>query len=246
SRFPRQALAGDARGLHMIRDPLDVLISAVRYHETTEAEWVHKPQKRFDGRSVQEVINSFDNFQDKLLFEIDHVGERNIRALRDFERGSTFRDVHYEDLIVDTGLNYSAALFDYLGLDYPEIALACCVMWRNSLFGTLRQVKNDHVKDGSARQYVHMYEPETRARFDEKYAPIRKALGYHDERIPGEGAIEMERRHELVDSVLKAIRENKRTEAVAAALSLLVSEKPTYAPGWGLLIREHLDKGDIE
>ena len=56
------------RGIHIIRDPRDVILSACFYHQKSDEAWLHEPRKEFNGLTYQQKINTYEDMDDKLLF----------------------------------------------------------------------------------------------------------------------------------------------------------------------------------
>ena len=78
----RGALPDDAMGIHLFRDPLALLLSHVRYHETTESPTEPPNAKRLaDGRLYGEHLREQPTLADKARFEIDHVCGNTLRSM---------------------------------------------------------------------------------------------------------------------------------------------------------------------
>ena len=79
SRSP-DAAAGT--GVHIFRDPFDLLLSHVRYHETTTSPTEPPNALRMeDGRTYREHLLEKPTLSDKAMFEIDHVYGRTLRSM---------------------------------------------------------------------------------------------------------------------------------------------------------------------
>src|SRR5205807_6273285 len=48
----------DSRIFHLIRDPRDVIISAMHYHKTARESWLHRAKAKFGQKTYQEELNS--------------------------------------------------------------------------------------------------------------------------------------------------------------------------------------------
>ena len=102
SRFDVAALGRSYRGLHVIRDPRDVLISAARYHARASESWLHVRRLRFWGLTYQEVIRRKRSLHEAILFEMDHAGRNAICEMLVWDRTrAEFCTAKYEDLIED-------------------------------------------------------------------------------------------------------------------------------------------------
>ena len=172
------------RGVRIVRDPRDVLVSAVNYHRKTDAGWVNKPQKRHGGLSLKDKLAELPDDEARYFYEIDHVIEPTLTRMRDFRHGEVFADVAYEDLVTDRDLALTDRMFGWLGLEAEDAAPAARAMWDNSLFGALRREGNDHISHGGARQFEARMSADVLARFEARYADVVRALGYADDPNP--------------------------------------------------------------
>lgn len=161
STTPDLSGVGRARGLHMVRDPRDMLISAVRYHETSDEAWLDQARGEYGGATFREKLMSYGSFDDRVRFELDtHMGDeiRRMRAFQDrADHGSVFRTVRYEDLIVDVDMTLFHGLCLHLGLAGMEIVHALRAFWACSIFGELKPAaasgSHRHIRDGGAAQW---------------------------------------------------------------------------------------------
>lgn len=161
------------RGFRMIRDPRDVLISAMHYHRRSSEKWLHQP--RADGRTYQETINAFSD-EDALLFEIDESAGRAIAEMIRFDGGETVKTIHYEDYIDDSDMEKWFALLRWSGLRSADLILALQALYEESLFGLKR--KGGHIRSGSKRQWQDKLSDRVLARLEERFPAALKTLGY--------------------------------------------------------------------
>jgi hypothetical protein len=165
--------------VRMIRDPRDVLISAVRYHLTTDAQWVNQPRGRFGGQTLKAALTALPDLESRLLYEIKHVIGNALERMESFERGSVFKDIRYEDLVADRGLQLTLSMLDYLGFESDvERLVGCIAMWQNSLFGALAREGNAHINDGSGRQHEAVMSPRVRDAFHAQFGDAAQRMGY--------------------------------------------------------------------
>ncbi len=157
SVFPNIVYLRGFKGIHLIRDPRDILISAVRYQETTDATWVKKRRADLGGKSVQQVLRDCDTMEAKLMFEMSYVGKDNLERMSRFERGDVFKDVKYEFLVSDCDLVVTKRIAAHFGFGPRDTELFLDAMMENSLFGRVRKEDKRHIKDGSASQFVDVY-----------------------------------------------------------------------------------------
>ncbi|MFG0300028.1 MAG: sulfotransferase domain-containing protein [Phycisphaerales bacterium JB047] len=159
SAFPDLSACRDergAKGLHMIRDPRDMLASGVRYHLKSDEVWLHKPDKRWDGMTFAEKLASYSSYEDQLKFELDTAMGNSIRKMANFDDQGVFRNVRYEELILDRDMTMFHELLSWLGLEGLEVVRGLRAYWRKSLFGEKGKAlgKNQtHVHSGAPEQW---------------------------------------------------------------------------------------------
>ena len=125
SRFDKPAL-GEFKGVHVVRDPRDQIISATFYHQTSDEEWLHVPRDEFGGSTYQEKINSFSSFDDRMLFEMEGSAYGNIMAMIEFDHSDErFVTAKFEELITDQRLEKFEDIFEFLG--FRGIAMGWCL-----------------------------------------------------------------------------------------------------------------------
>ena len=72
----------DYRCVHSIRNPANIIVSAVKYHkENTKEKWLTLKKEKFGNMSYQEKISSLENFQDQLIWEMNHASKKNIENM---------------------------------------------------------------------------------------------------------------------------------------------------------------------
>lgn len=179
---PLDALDPEYRGVHMIRDPRDLIVSACRYHQKSVEVQLHRPRSEFGGMTYQEKINSYSEFSDKLLFEMEHSSYSNITAMRVWDyTDPRYFELRYEDLLQDTQLLLFGRMFAHLQIPGGAIPSALAIAWNGSLFSGA--VKHRHVASGRSGDWRDYFEPRHVARFRELFGDVCEALGYE----PSEG-----------------------------------------------------------
>lgn len=171
-----------ARGIHLVRDPRDMLISAVRYHLKSTEAWLDEPDAKWGGRSFRQKLSSYPQYTDQLRFEMDtHMG-RTIRNMAEFDTQGVFRNVRYEDLIVDEDMMRFHELCLWLGLTGLEIIRALRVYWGCSVFGQLRTAaqsgSHGHIVNSAARQWETALSPGALDSIQRELGSQIAALGY--------------------------------------------------------------------
>ena len=62
-------------GVHSARNAANLIYSGCTYHMKTSEEWANTPQVEFDNLSYKQKINSLNNEQDRLVFEMTYQRE---------------------------------------------------------------------------------------------------------------------------------------------------------------------------
>jgi len=150
SGFELKTLPIDYRGLHVIRDPRDLILSGCFYHQKSNEAWLHKPKAKFGDSTYQEKINSYASFDDKLLFEMEQMGKSTVQKMLkwDYENPNFF-EVKYENLINDTDLLLFHQIFTFLGFSGQTIPRILEIAHKNSLF-SYNIPKSVHVRSGES------------------------------------------------------------------------------------------------
>ena len=181
SRFAFERIPAHWRGLHVIRDPRDVIVSGCFYHQTSSESWLHRKRKDFGGLTYQEKINSYSSLEDQLLFEMDNVGAATIQEMVawDYENPA-FLEVKYEDLISDCELFLFHRIFVHLGFQSRTLPDLLKIAYSMSLFsGNLK--RSEHVRSGNSGQWRRYFTPALRDAFAQRHGDSLRALGYEQD-----------------------------------------------------------------
>lgn len=177
SRFDPDVLARPFRGVHLIRDPRDVIISGCFYHQKCGEPWFHRPREDFEGLTYQEKIRSLGSLDEQIMFEMENRAADTIGDMLswDYSRSSFF-ELKYEDLIEDTQLMLFHEVFIFLGFPGSLIPHLLSIAYENSLFSGL--VESDHVRSGKKDQWRRFFQQNHKDRFLELFGDALIRLGY--------------------------------------------------------------------
>jgi hypothetical protein len=176
SNFRFSRLAGLHRGLHLIRDPRDVIISGVFYHERCTSErWLTVPNPKFQGRSYQQTLAGLPSLEEKMRFEMLH-GSRSIRDMLAWNyRNPVFYEAKYEDLIEDVELRRFRDIFTFLGYPENQMAELLQIAFDGSLFSGRTSA---HVRSGKPRQWQSYFTKPLHRQFLDHFGDALVRLGY--------------------------------------------------------------------
>jgi hypothetical protein len=181
AKFTPLLLNSDHRMFHLIRDPRDVVVSAVHYHRTSGEKWLHVPEKRYGGLTYQQKLNAFGDETSRYLFEMENSSGRVIEQMRQWNYGIAHCfECKYEDLVVDTEMTLFADVVAHLGFSKSEIEECRKRFWQFSLFGghASRKGKTQHIRSGEARQWRNAFNFEIANHFIARFDDVLVRLGY--------------------------------------------------------------------
>ncbi len=166
------------RGIHLIRDPRDVIVSSAFYHASSKEAWLHVKRQEFGGQTYQEKINSYRSLDDRISFEMEHMAFKHIGQMTAWNYfDNRMMEIKYEDLIVDENLQLFHGIFTFLGFPGQAIPLCLQVAYDNSLFSG--KVKNSsHVRSGQSRQWEKHLTAAHRREFLALFGNALITLGY--------------------------------------------------------------------
>lgn len=178
SVFDLDSVGVPFRGIHIIRDPRDVIISGCSYHQKSEEEWLHRPRKDLQGLTYQQKINSYRNIDDQILFEMENVGKETICDMLNWDyTRSSFYELKYEDLIEDIDLILFHKIFSFLGFPGSMIPNLLAVAYNKSLFSG-QHSKSVHIRSGKTNQWKEYFKPNHKDRFLGLFGDALIRLGY--------------------------------------------------------------------
>lgn len=185
----------DYRGFHIIRDPRDIAISGAFYHCKSSEEWLHVKKPAFGGLTYQEKINSYDDFSDKLLFEMEHTALNTIAEIKAWDyTNPNFINVKYEDLIVDNQLFLFHKIYDFLQFSGHNIPKCLQISYDNSLFsGNLK--KDTHRRSGKSQQWKKYFKTVHHQKFLELYGNVLVELDYESKNSSEWSTLSIKKEH---------------------------------------------------
>lgn len=181
SDFQWDKVAPGAAGLHVIRDPRDLIVSAANYHVRSAEPWLHLPREIFGGRSYQEAISALPNLEDRLIFEMDHSSGRVIETMLawDYQRPG-FAELHYEELVAPGGDRVFADAVE--GLPITRLEKSALVrLFRFYSIGGSGSKGLKHIRNPASGQWRSAFTPRALEHFHNRFPGGLEKLGYSAE-----------------------------------------------------------------
>lgn len=172
---------GRYRGIHVMRDPRDMIVSGYHYHKWTHEDWVHRPDE--NGVSYQQKLNRADK-RDGLFMEIDHFIFFYRRTLEAWDIDDPdIYEVAYEDLMGPDRDRIYAEMFAHLGLEGDTLDLARDLM---RLFEAKSRTgrsadkvaAKSHLRSGKSGQWQAELDADHVAYIDRELGPVLRKFGY--------------------------------------------------------------------
>lgn len=172
-------LRDDVRVLHLIRDPRDVVISAMHYHKVAGEDWLHRPMLRFGNLTYQQALRSLPSKLAQYTFEMDNSTASTLRDVMGWSYGqANCCEARYEELREDTNLRRWRHIMSFLGFDEKDREVGAREFWRHSLFGGMSRFGNKHVRSGEVAQWKREFTPDLANSFLRRFPGVLQTLGY--------------------------------------------------------------------
>ena len=168
-------------GLHVRRDPRDILVSASFYHQKSKEKWLQEPLDALDGKSYQEHINSLPDFESVLLFEMNWATGEVLRTMSQWNYSRpAFVEFEYGQLIgPDATDNFRQGLAQWR-LPDSELDLLATLFGFFASDGPFSKGLK-HIRNPASGQWKKHFTPRVEREFNEKYGSALRALGYETE-----------------------------------------------------------------
>lgn len=175
------ARLGPYRGVHVMRDPRDMIVSSYHYHKWTHEAWAHRPDK--NGLSYQQKLNKADT-RKGLFMEIDHFIFSYRKLLAEWDMNNpAMLEVSYESLMGPKRPAIYAQVFEHLGFDGRALALGLDLMIlfeAKSRTGAKDDAvaANSHIRSGKSGQWQDELQDDHIAYIEHELGPVLRKFGY--------------------------------------------------------------------
>lgn len=169
------------RGVHVMRDPRDMIVSGYHYHKWTHEAWVHRPDE--NGLTYQGKLNAANTY-DGLFLEIDHFIFFYRDTLLNWDtEDSDILEVSFEDLMGENRDRVYRGIFSHLGFEGRNLELATDLMRlfeAKSRSGkkTGKIAQKSHLRSGKSGQWRKELEPEHIAYIERELGSVLRKFGY--------------------------------------------------------------------
>ena len=178
SEFILEKIAVPYRGVHLIRDPRDVIISACFYHMKSTEKWLHVKRKIYDDMTYQEKLNNLPTLEEKIMCELLRSEKKLVSQMQLWNyQNPLFIEIKYEDLIRDFKLVLFKKIFKFLGFPKELIPRILEICYENSLFSG-RVKKITHIRPGQAGEWKKYFSAGHKEKFLELFGNLLIDLGY--------------------------------------------------------------------
>ncbi|MBF9032138.1 hypothetical protein HKCCE3408_17195 [Rhodobacterales bacterium HKCCE3408] len=170
------------RGIHLMRDPRDMIVSGYHYHKWTNETWAHRPDEA--GRSYQQKLNTVDT-RSGLFMEIDHFTFFYREQLEAWNmEDPDILEVSYEDLMGEGRDQLYHDIFAHLGVPAEQAGIGVDLM---RLFEAKRRTgrakdavraKHQHIRSGRKEQWREELSPDHLDYIEAQLGPVLRKFGY--------------------------------------------------------------------
>lgn len=176
TNFDFSRISSEYVGLHIRRNPRDLVVSASFYHKISDEPWLHIPQDKYGKKTYQQHINAMGSMEEIFLFELDNAAGFEIRQMLNWSYDHGFVELKYEELVDLEGGNIFREKIDHWCLSKLEKSLLECLFNFYSIFG--RREKSQHIRDPRSKQFQHHFNEKLYREFDVRFPDALRKLDY--------------------------------------------------------------------
>ena len=91
-KFSKKDLPSEYKGVMVIRDPRDIIISGMHYHMISDEEWLRIPQPWLNGGIYQKMLVDLTTDEERYLYEMKYAATGTINEIMNAMR--SFPEFH--------------------------------------------------------------------------------------------------------------------------------------------------------
>jgi hypothetical protein len=164
------------RIMHLIRDPRTLVVSACKYHMSSQEEWLDRKQERFDGLSYREHLQALPSEIERLLFELNNVSGMQIRDMLACAAIQGVENVKLEDISSDVTLRTHLDFLLAMGLSGSLLLPLLNLLMKQSLWAM--KSLPAHSVTGMSSFPSHLYQSAFYEEYVRTFADAHTRLGY--------------------------------------------------------------------
>jgi len=179
STFEFNKLVSPFRGIHVCRDPRDLLVSCAHYHLKSSERWLHEVGRwGLHGSTYQGELRALNTMGERLLFELNHEGGKIVEDMFSWNYSRPeFVELRYEEMVAKGATKYVCDSLQKSGLFLTEeCALLEKLFVIFSTQGVLAQRR--HIRDARPLQWKQHFTPEVEQEFRKRFGSAMVKLGY--------------------------------------------------------------------
>ncbi|MEL7444657.1 MAG: hypothetical protein AAGK02_02455 [Pseudomonadota bacterium] len=185
SWFDFDRVEQDYFGLHIIRDPRDLLVSSAHYHTRSDEKWLHRPMEKFGGKTYAEAIAELPSLEERMLFELRNSTGRTIRGMLDWDyHRPGFVEMRYDQLIGKGAVERFRQAIEAWPVSQGEKELLAG-LFRYFSLGEPGTRQSKHIRNPKSGQWEEHFTPRVRSAFDAAFPKAIARLGFDK---PSDGA----------------------------------------------------------
>lgn len=203
-------------GIHLTRDPRDVVVSGYLYHKRCEEEWClnsnfdfrapilypkvpysqeHRPEhwkieylKSLGGKSYQQTLLDLIE-SEGLLFEMHHYGTWTIDSMLDWDYDNpNVEEIKFEELMSDFDQTFGR-IFKHCGFSEEQMERALQIAAKEDLnrMDNRQLERNDHISSRQTTKWRNYFTAVHEQAFEERFGDVLVKLGYEIDQSQGPG-----------------------------------------------------------
>ena len=167
------------RGIHIVRDPGDVIVSGYLYHQRCTEPWYLHPRDDLCGQSYQEHLLNVDQ-EEGILFEMTHIGAFTLEKMQAWNYANPqIMEIRLED-IRRAYTSLFTEIFTFLGFS-PDVIPQCLVIANKHSIETFSEEhshSDPHIHLPELQKWKTYFTDDHKTEFKQLYGDLLIALGY--------------------------------------------------------------------